>query len=188
MTDDWVAELDEGRWVSRPQLDVDPDDKLQPVDLRHVQDHPYLKGEKRGCAHLDFDDFRCGRAKDAMVHVGVPQSLNVHGSSAHWYSYQNQKKNWSARLGELLQASDLPYGLGYVYVEGQCCFPDRRKRDQGNFRFLLEKALGDTLVDLGYIADDDWSRYEFGNLRRAYEKGECWTALTLFPRQETSLY
>lgn len=178
--EDWADAVEE-RWVSRPQLDVDPVEELQPVDVRHERDHPFEKGEKRGCAHLDFDDVRCGRAKDAMVHVGVPQSLNVHGSSAHWYSYQGQKKNWSARLAELLDWSGLPRGLAYVYVEGQVCFPDRRKRDQGNFRFLLEKSLGDTLVSEGYIEDDDWSRYEFGNLRRAYEKGECWTALTLFP-------
>lgn len=177
---EWVEELQD-RWVSRPQLDVDPRDELQPVDLRHVQDHPYKKGEKRGCCHLDFDDFRCGRAKDAMIHVGVPQSLNVQSAGAKWHNYQSAKKNWSARLGELLEQSDLPRALGYVYVEGQVCFPDRRKRDQGNFRFLLEKSLGDTLVDLGYISDDDWSRYEFGNLRRTYEKGVSWTAVTLFP-------
>lgn len=148
-----------------------------------------MKGKKRGCDHRDRDGVRCGVAKLDMIHHGTPQSLNVHGSSAQMFAYQNMKHNWQVRLGELMEQAALPPKLGYVYAEGQCCFPDRRARDQGNFRFMLEKALGDALVEYGYLEDDDWSRYEFGRLHRAYQKGDSWTALTLFPSwQRRNIY
>jgi hypothetical protein len=54
---------------------------------------------------------------------------------------------------------------------GLCCFPDRIRRDQGNFRYFIEKALGDALVaggwlEFGGLADDDWDHYEFGGMTR----------------------
>jgi hypothetical protein len=67
----------------------------------------------------------------------------------------------------------------YVYVEGEMTFPDRHKRDQGNFRFIVEKALGDALQQAGVIADDDWDSYEFGGLSKTYEKGVSRTRLLL---------
>ena len=61
-------------------------------------------------------------------------------------------------------------------------FPNRIKRDQGNFRWMIEKALGDTLVGGGWLPDDTWDRYEFGGLTYKYEKGVSATRLMLFPR------
>lgn len=168
-------------WVSPQALGVEPDD-LTPVDLRHARDHKFVKEEKRGCGHMMLDGVRCGKAKDAMLHVGTPQSLNIHGSTANAHHYQSIKHHWSERLNELLEQSGLPRGLSYVLAEGQCCFPDRIKRDQGNFRYLLEKSLGDVLVEGAWLKDDRWENYEFGQLRKTYEKGVAWTALTLFPR------
>jgi hypothetical protein len=61
------------------------------------------------------------------------------------------------------------------------CFPDRRRRDQGNHRFIVEKALGDALVAGGWLPDDTWEHYEFGGLAMRVERGESWTRLMLFP-------
>jgi hypothetical protein len=69
-----------------------------------------------------------------------------------------------------------------VLVEGECTFPDRHRRDQGNHRFMVEKAMGDALTTGGYLEDDDWSRYEFGGLAHRYEKGVSRTRLLVFPR------
>jgi hypothetical protein len=82
----------------------------------------------------------------------------------------------------LLEASGLPKGLRRVVVEGEVSFPDRAKRDQGNYRVLLEKVLGDVLVDGGWLDDDDWDRYEFGNLQRRDEGRVSRTRLMLFPQ------
>jgi hypothetical protein len=69
-------------------------------------------------------------------------SLNVAGSGANHWTYQNTKKLWQARFTELLEATDLPKFNESLLVEGLVCFPDKRKRDMGNFRYLAEKCLG----------------------------------------------
>lgn len=144
-----------------------------PVILRQEQDHPWTRRSRRGCAI-------CGRARAAVQHLGAPPSLNVFGSG-NQRVYQSWKKAWSGAFAALLQDAHLPKPLAGVLVEGRVCFPTRLRRDQGNYRFLLEKALGDTLTEGGWLADDDWSQYEFGNLAYVYEKGRSWTELVLFP-------
>jgi hypothetical protein len=41
------------------------------------------------------------------------------------------------------------------------------------------------LEDQGYLENDAWARYEFGNLKYRYEKGVAYTKLMLFPSWET---
>lgn len=153
---------------------------LEAVDVIHERDHRFVKKPKPqiGCAV-------CGAGKHRMVHHGHTVSLNDNGAAANSFGYQAIKKSWGERLVELLDASGLPRGLGRVEARGQMCFPDRQRRDQGNYRFLIEKALGDALVTGGWLPDDDWLRYEFGRLDYTYEKGRSWTALTLFPELHT---
>ena len=132
-------------------------------------------GKKRlGCA-------RCGGAKHDPVHLGAPESFNVFASSG-WSVYQAAKKRWATVLVPALAASGLPKGLGSVMVEAEATFPDRAPRDQGNYRVILEKALGDVLEAEGYIEGDDWTRYSFGDLAYRYEKGVSRTRIIIFPR------
>jgi hypothetical protein len=147
---------------------------LEPVEIELTQHHAYKsKGKSRkGCAV-------CNEAKTHPDHLGAPPSLNVLGSGNQW-AFQAHKKAWQTLLIEQLEASGLPRGLSHVLVEGHCTFPDRHRRDQGNHRFMLEKAMGDALVAGGWLEDDDWSRYEFGGLAAAYEKGVSRTRLMVF--------
>lgn len=149
---------------------------LDAVSVIHRRDHPFKKKPegKKGC---DV----CGRGKLRLVHHGNPGTFNAFGSGANRFAYQGTKKLWQERLTELLDEAGLPRGLGRVFVEGEMCFPTRQKRDQGNYRFILEKALGDALKEGGWLEDDHWACYEFGALRATYEKGEAWTRLTFFP-------
>ncbi len=143
------------------------------VEIEHIRDHEY-DGPPRGrCA-------QCGKGKPDMAHVGVPFSLNVFASSRSEFVYLRAKQAWQDLFVGLLAAADFPT-CRRVVVEGELCFPDRRRRDQGNYRFILEKALGDALTEGGWLEDDDWTRYEFGGLAYRYEKGEAWTRLVLFP-------
>lgn len=136
---------------------------------------PYCDFKRKlGCA-------RCGLAKKHRDHMGAPPSLNVLGSGDQ-RAYIGMKDQWQEALTELLEASGLPRGLGRVTVEGEVTFPDRREdRDQGNFRVVLEKALGDALERGGWIERDDWTRYEFGGLACRHERGVSRTRLILFP-------
>lgn len=132
----------------------------------------------RGCA-------RCGANKSDPVHYGAPASFNVWSGQGdgNAMAYMGVKKAWQSIFEKLLSESDLPTGLGGVYVEGEITFPEYREdRDQGNFRVIIEKALGDALQDGRYISNDNWTRYEFGQLTMRIHPGESATRLTIFPR------
>jgi hypothetical protein len=159
-----VRRIGEGKTVSRD---------LQPVELVHELDHRFQRRAKRGCGV-------CGRAKTHITHAGAAPSLNVLGSG-NQFAFQAHKRAWQDRLVELLERADLPRPLARVVAEGEVTFPDRIRRDQGNHRFMLEKALGDALTEGGWLPDDDWTRYEFGGLAARYERGVSRTRLMLFP-------
>jgi hypothetical protein len=154
---------------------------LEPVEIVvtrrcHFKAKPVENGVKRrGC-------LRCNGHKSDPAHLGAPPSFNAFGRSGDGFVYAGLKQQWSRVLLPLLEASGLPKGLRRVVVEGEVSFPDRAKRDQGNYRVLLEKVLGDVLVDGGWLDDDDWDRYEFGNLQRRDEGRVSRTRLMLFPQ------
>lgn len=157
---------------------------MQPVEIEHFRDHKFVKPPKggKGCRFGLPSGATCSRAKTNPLHHGAVPSLNVAGSGSNHFVYQAAKKEWSKTILGMLRATDLPLGCEYILVEGLVCFPDRIVRDQGNFRYFIEKVTGDTLVQGSYIADDSWDQYEFGNLQKTYRKGEAWTRLMFFPR------
>jgi hypothetical protein len=153
--------------------------RLEPVMIEHVRvchfkRRPDEDGHRKlGCAC-------CGRLKADRSHMGQPPSVNPLGSG-DMRAYQDQKKRWQALLIDLLAASGLPRHLERVLVEGEATFPTRVRRDQGNHRFLIEKALGDALVEGRWLRDDSWDFYSFGNLEARYVKNESAIRLYLFP-------
>jgi hypothetical protein len=147
--------------------------ELQPVEIEHVKDHPFQKWGGRSCRS-------CGQAKTHPDHHGYPPSLNALGDGNR-FAYRNLKVAWETRFLEMLGETDLPHGLARVTVEGVITFPTRARRDQGNHRFLLEKALGDALTAGGWLPDDDWEHFSFGGLEAEYVKGEARVRLMLFP-------
>lgn len=161
---------------------------LKPVELYHERDHVFAKPEikpKRGKGRCAI----CGRRFGVLEHLGAPPSLNVGGSGSNHFAYQQSKHDWQGLFVDLLTRSCLPRGLAAVSAEAQLCFPDRIRRDQGNFRYLIEKALGDALVDGGWLTDDSFfpeRRYAFGDVEGVYVKGQSWMRLMLFPRAADS--
>lgn len=135
---------------------------------------------QRGCE-------RCGLPKNAQHHLGAPPSMNAWGRSGDGFKYMNIKDQWQEVFKSRLEEARLPKGLRRVYAEGEATFPDRARRDQGNFRVLIEKALGDALTKGGWLEDDDWSSYEFGNLTQVHEAGQAATRIVLFPVLEAPL-
>jgi hypothetical protein len=151
---------------------------LQPAEIIHRPDHRFEKpgrGGERLCAH-------CLRGKGHPAHRGVPPSLNALGSGNR-FQFLNLKQTWALVFAPLLEDTDLARPCGRVVVEGAMCFPTRVRRDQGNYRFLVEKVIGDVLTDGGWLTDDDWTRYEFGGLAYHYEPGVEWTRLAFFPSE-----
>jgi hypothetical protein len=153
-----------------------------PVQIEHVRDHAFVKRAQAGCGEV-IDDRPCKRAKTHPLHHGTPPSMNVLGSG-NQFLYQAIRKSWMPLFDRLFDEADLPRGLGRVLVEAEVTFPTRGRRDQGNFRGPLEKVIGDTLKEGGWLADDQWypaPLYEFGNLTAIYEKDVARVRLTIFP-------
>lgn len=111
----------------------------------------------------------------------TPPSLNCFGSvgGGTYYLYRRLKKEWQETLGVALMAAGVPRGLGKVSATATMRFATRRKRDEGNFRYLLEKTLGDTLVNGGWLADDDAAAFTFGAVTFDPELGTPLTVLSL---------
>jgi hypothetical protein len=116
---------------------------------------------------------QCGKGQTNVIHHAFPESMNTGGSGWDHFAYQNAKKQWMQVLGEMLAEAELPKPLARVLVEGELTFPRRFSKgpDQENYRYPLSKFLGDTLVEGGWIADDNWERFEFGGLAYRLERG-----------------
>lgn len=121
-------------------------------------------------------------APPTQVDVAVlecPPSLNDVAGQGTRYRWIAAKKHWYGVLSTALQAAGME-PCASVYVEGRITFPNRIKRDQGNYRSPLEKFLGDSLQRGGYLPDDDWQHYQFGDLQAGYEPRVSRTDLVLF--------
>lgn len=164
---------------------IEPIVFTEPVEIMVERDHAYKKkepdpetGKKRiGCAE-------CNGAKRAAAHLGAPPSLNDGGSGMNRMDFAGLKKAWQERFTYELERSPLPRGLSSVFVEGQIGFPTRTSRDEGNYRWMIEKALGDALVKGGWLDDDCFFpvlRYSFGGLTAVHVKGRSFTRLMLMP-------
>jgi hypothetical protein len=98
----------------------------------------------------------------------TPPSLNVIAGRGSRFAFANAKRRWQADLGLLLMAEAVPRNLERVEASAVLRFPTRRRRDEGNFRTLLEKALGDALVEGGWLPDDTPDRFSFGSVSFAH--------------------
>lgn len=199
-------------WLGQGEHDDDPPpvtwacvgQHLEPVMIEHVQvcawkqkpcgtcgkpksNKVHRSPEKGGtCAfQRRLGCERCGKAKADADHLGAPESFNLFASGS-WEAYQGAKKRWHAVLAPLLRRAGLPKGLGSVFAEATCVFPTQGRRDKGNHRVVLEKALGDVLVEEGYIVDDSWDFYDFGNVDREHKPGVSGVRVVLFPRAPTA--
>lgn len=148
--------------------------KNNPVHRKKDGDHKYVL--THGCA-------RCGSYKKDRIHHGTPPSLNVFGSG-NMGAFTGLKTQLEELYTELLEESGLPKGLDSVVVECQMTFPDLNGRDEGNLRFLVEKALGDALSRGEWIPEDTFyprRHYTFGGIEGRHEAGVDEMRLLIFP-------
>jgi hypothetical protein len=106
---------------------------------------------------------------------GVPPSLNAVGYRSHWSVGRKLKQEWEQMLGTALMVAQVPRGLEVVNATAEIHFKQKRRRDPGNFRVILEKALGDILQQ-GWLPDDTAEYFSFGVVRLA---APCEVAETL---------
>jgi hypothetical protein len=159
---------------------IDP----EPVELFLERQCSYKRKAKRegqkcaagGCA-------RCDLAKVHPNHLGGPPSLNEGGSGMNRRAYQALKGAWEDALEGELVKSGLPRGLESVRVQVMIGFSEYIGRDEDNFKWMLSKALGDTLTRGGWLEEDTFwpiRRYSMGDLEGRHTPGESWTRLLIF--------
>jgi len=100
---------------------------------------------------------------------------------AHWAVARRHASQLRDDLVTLLRASHAPAAGPdqRITASAHLRFPTRRRRDTGNFRTPLEKALGDALQIAGIIHDDTPDLYTLDRLRFATQPGPHQTIITL---------
>lgn len=111
----------------------------------------------------------------------TPPSLNrSNHRKAHW-RWSRAKADWEKVLALLLLecGSHFPRGdVAFVHADAILRFPIARRRDEGNFRALLEKALGDAL-QIHWLEDDTGEHFRFGSLFFEPDRGPARTRIRL---------
>jgi hypothetical protein len=109
--------------------------------------------------------------KKVLEIAGCPPSLNL-TRSWHWSKARRLRRNWQDWMGwaayEAIGPVVEPFSAAHATAE--LVFKVNRRRDEGNFRSALEKALGDALVERGYLRDDTPDRFTFGKV--TFRKGK----------------
>lgn len=110
----------------------------------------------------------------------VPMSLNKMGASrGASMRYYRKKKELENLIIQCLWERSVPKGLARIHATAVCRFKTRHKRDEGNFRWLLEKALGDALQINRNLTDDTVDEFTFGSLTIDPEPGNPRSLVTL---------
>lgn len=117
-----------------------------------------------------------------MIVLDIPQtppSLNALGTRGSHWVVTRAKREWQQIFEGCLLAGHVQRQLGLVRASAVMRFPTRRRRDEGNYRWLLEKALGDALTNGGWLEDDTADLFRFAQLDFDAEVGAPRTLVTL---------
>ena len=122
------------------------------------------------------------RALTARLWIAdTPPSLNV--LAGNRWPWIKAKRRWQSDLETLLMAERLPRGLHRIEATALLTFPSSRRRDEGNYRALLEKSLGDALVAGGWLPDDTPEHFTFGAVTFALGAARTTVDLTAYPKE-----
>lgn len=98
----------------------------------------------------------------SLTILDTPPSINTNKVRSHWRGFHKAKREWQDAIEKMLMVSSVPRPIpssGPVQATVLLHFPTKRRRDSENFRPVLSKALGDALVNGGWLVDDtdeDW--------------------------------
>lgn len=94
---------------------------------------------------------------------GLPKSLNRVGSRGSHFAFHREKKAWEGMIVIALLEEKVPKNVDRVEAGATLYPPTAHRRDEGNYRTMLEKCLGDAL-QLGWLPDDDPGHFQFKEL------------------------
>lgn len=115
----------------------------------------------------------------AFSHPVVPPSFNAVGHTGNRWAWTRAKKEWQGLFELLLMQTGMPRNWAFIEAKAVLTFHVKRKRDEGNYRTILEKCLGDALVNGGWLADDTPEHFRFVSVTFDPEPGEPKTLIEL---------
>lgn len=110
---------------------------------------------------------------------GLPKSLNRVGSRGSAFAFHREKKRLENDLVTAMLVAKVPKGAHCVEATAVLYPPTAHKRDEGNFRTILEKALGDALQAGGWLPDDTPEHFTFGRLTFGEKRKPALTVVEL---------
>lgn len=114
-----------------------------------------------------------------LKYADTPPSMNTNVGKGSWRNFHREKKKWEGIFGMLCLKERVPKNCTVVKAKIFLRFRVTRKRDPGNFRTLIEKALGDALQTVGIIPDDTAAYFEVEEVVLAMAPGPALTSVTL---------
>lgn len=119
----------------------------------------------------------------------TPRSFNALGARGSNQAFHREKGAWEQEIAMAIMAEGFPQRpqLSHARASAVLRFPVARTRDEGNFRVLLEKALGDALrghppkawPDGRWLPDDSPDHYSFTNVAFNPDLGPARTLITI---------
>lgn len=106
----------------------------------------------------------------------VPPSQNTRRGE-HWAKTRRRKQVWQDYFFIAMMEQRIPK-LARVHATAEITLPKNRRRDEGNYRDVLEKALGDAL-QLQWLPDDTPEFFTFGEVTFSPESGTTRLLVTL---------
>lgn len=147
--------------------------------------YPDPFGPKKGCPpHFD-GQLGIGDQVALIELAYTPPSINQvavgrAASRGAGIAATRAKKRLQSDLEAMLLVERIPRPLKFVEAIACLRFAKRSaRRDEGNYRTPLEKALGDALVNGGWLSDDTPDTFQFGRLTFDPDPGEPRTQLLL---------
>jgi hypothetical protein len=122
---------------------------------------------------------KMGNESISFQHSEVPPSFNMVGARGHWKSMHYKKRYWQ-EVFELKLMATLPRKrFKRIVASASLRFPTKRRRDEGNYRAILEKAMGDALVNGGWLKDDTVEQFVFQHVIIEQDNGPARTTIHL---------
>jgi hypothetical protein len=117
--------------------------------------------------------------KVEVEYDGTPPSYNTY-QRRHWSVQARLKKEWQGIFEVLLMEQRVPRDtFTHCTARAVLRFPTLQRRDAGNYQTPIEKALGDALVNGGWLPDDTHAHFRFDSIEVEPERGLCRTVLHL---------
>lgn len=117
--------------------------------------------------------------KLSVVYEDTPPSFNRVGHTGNRWSWTKAEKQWRETVEMLLMQTGFPREWDFITVNVRLRFKEKRGRDVVNYRTLLEKAIGDALVNGRWIPDDTPEHFEFERVHFEQQTGKPLTTIEL---------